>query len=59
MDSKKNLDQECKRLVILVGGSEITLTEENGQLVVFGDASDLLVQGTARNSFTVFTKDRF
>ncbi|CAH7125865.1 conserved hypothetical protein [Vibrio chagasii] len=56
IDSHKDVEQECDRIDIKVGGSVITLMEEGGQLKVFGDESDLMISCGSRNSFTVVTK---
>ena len=56
IDSEKDLDQKVERLVIKIGDSEITLTEEHGNLRIHGDDSDLFISCGSRNTFLVITK---
>lgn len=58
IDSEREVNKECERIVIEVGDSKITLTEKFGQLEVFGDDSDLQIACGSRNSFTVVTNKR-
>ena len=58
IDSDRDVNKKAERVVLVVGGKRITLTEVGGELNIHADCDDLMVSCGSRNALSLIPSDR-
>ena len=59
VNQNKDIEQKCSIIKVKVGDATITLKDQLGMLMVYGDDSDLMIQPNTANSFYIVTTPAF